>query len=80
MLQALLSDQELHPDVLSTVREAFSLAITHVCFHEREYSHLSPRSVGERLARLVADRASLGERDPRTIRDSALADLRLKGG
>src|SRR5947209_11445413 len=76
MLQALLS-QELHPDVLASVREAYSMAITHVCFHESEFSHLTPRLLGERLAKLVARRASSGERDPIRIRDSALADLRL---
>ena len=56
------------------------MAITHVCFHESEFSHLTPRLLGERLAKLVARRASSGERDPIRIRDSALADLRLKRG
>jgi len=75
MLQALLSDETLHPDVLAAGREAYSLAITHVCFHESEYSHVSPRSIGENLAKLIACRIKLGERDPVKIRDSALTDL-----
>ena len=49
-----------------------------MCFHESEYSHLSPRTLGK-LAKLVADKVSAGEKDPIRIRDEALADLRLKG-
>jgi hypothetical protein len=79
MLQALISDHDLHPDALAAVREGYALAITHVCYNEGEYSHLSPRSLGERLARLVELQATSGERDPLRIRDSALADLRLNG-
>src|SRR3954467_3034849 len=62
MLQALLSDETLHPDVLAAGREAYSLAITHVCFHESEYSHVSPRSIGENLAKLIACRQLGGAR------------------
>jgi hypothetical protein len=78
MLQALLSDETLHPDVVAAGREAYSLAITHVCFHESEYSHVNPRSIGENLAKLIVCRINLGERDPRKIRDSALTELQLK--
>jgi hypothetical protein len=49
MLQALLSDETLHPDVVAARREAYSLAITHVCFHESEYLHVSPRSIVGKL-------------------------------
>jgi len=64
MLQALLSDETLHPDVVAARREAYSLAITHVCFHESEYLHVSPRSIGENFAKLIACRINLGEHDP----------------
>jgi hypothetical protein len=33
------SDETLHPDVIAAGRKAYSLAITHVCFHESEYLH-----------------------------------------
>ena len=79
MLSALVSGQPLHREALPTFREAYSLVITHVCFHESEYSHLSPRTLGDELAKLVADKVSAGEKDPIRIRDGALADLRLKG-
>jgi hypothetical protein len=39
---------------------------------------VSPRTLGK-LAKLVADKVSAGEKDPIRIRDEALADLRLKG-
>ena len=74
----LLSDETLHPDVVAAGREAYSLAITHVCFHESEYSHVNPRSIGGNLAKLIACRINLGERDPRKIRDGALTELQLK--
>jgi hypothetical protein len=78
MSQALLSDETLHPDVVAARREAYSLAITHVCFHESEYLHVSPRSIGENFAKLIACRINLGEHDPVKIRDTALTELRLK--
>jgi hypothetical protein len=78
MLQALLSDETLHPDVIAAGRKAYSLAITHVCFHESKYSHVSPRFIGENLAKLVACRINLGERDPVKIRDSAVTELQSK--
>ena len=78
MLSALVSGQPLHREELPKFREAYSLVITHVCYHESEYSHLSPRTLGK-LAKLVADKVSAGEKDPIRIRDEALADLRLKG-
>jgi hypothetical protein len=80
MLQALLSDETLHPDVVAARREAYSLAITHVCFHESEYLHVSPRSIGENFAKLIACRINLGEHDPVKIRDTALTELRLHDG
>src|SRR3954453_22268300 len=77
MLSALVSGQPLHRQALPRFREAYSLVITHVCFHESEYSHLSPRTLGK-LAKLVADKVSAGEKDPIRIRDEALADLGSK--
>ena len=49
-----------------------------MCFHESEYSHLSPRTLGK-LAKLVADKVRAGEKDPIRIRDGALADLKGYG-
>src|SRR3954447_22373150 len=80
MLQALLSDETLHPDVLAAGREAYSMAITHVCFHESEYSHVSPRSIGENLAKLIACRIKSGERDPVKIRDNRPSMGEMKPG
>jgi len=78
MLSAFVSGQPLHREELPKFREAYSLVITHVCFHDSGYSHVSPRTLGK-LAKLVADKVSAGEKDPIRIRDEALADLRLKG-
>src|SRR3954447_26688935 len=75
MLSALVSRQPLRREALLTFREAYSLVITHVCFHESGYSHLSPRTLGK-LAKVVADKVSAGEKDPIRIRDGALADLK----
>jgi len=75
MLSALVSGQSLHRQALPRFREAYSLVITHVCYHESEYSHLSPRTLGK-LAKLIADKVSAGEKDPIRIRDRALADLK----
>ena len=75
MLSTLVSGQPLHRQALPTFREAYSLVITHVCYHESEYSHLSARTLGK-LAKLVADKVSAGEKDPIRIRDRALADLK----
>jgi hypothetical protein len=75
MLSTLVSRQTLHRQALPTFREAYSLVITHVCYHESEYSHLSPRTLGK-LAKLVAGKVSAGEKDPIRIRDGALADLK----
>jgi hypothetical protein len=40
------SDETLHPDVIAAGRKAYSLAITHVSFHESEYLHVSPQFFG----------------------------------
>jgi hypothetical protein len=42
MLLAPACDRPVHCDPLTTVRKAYSLAITHVCCHGNEYSQRSP--------------------------------------
>jgi hypothetical protein len=67
----------LQPEDQDRAREAYSLAVTHIRFHEAEFAHVQSRSLSTRLARVVIRLAGKNrEYDPEKLSQQALSVLR----
>jgi hypothetical protein len=67
----------LEPEDQERACEAFSLAVTHICFHEAEFAHVQSRTLSTRLAHLVIRLAGKNpEDDPEKLNQQALSVLR----
>jgi hypothetical protein len=70
----------LEPEDRERAREAFSLAVTHICFHEAEFAHVQSRTLSTRLAHLVIRLAGKNPKDdPEKLSQQALSVLRYDG-
>lgn len=70
----------LQPEDLNKAREAYSLAITQICFNEAEFAHIQPRSLTTRLAHLVIRLVQKNAaQDAEDVSEQALSVLRLTG-
>ncbi len=70
----------LEPEDLNKAREAYSLAITQICFNEAEFAHIQPRTLTTRLAHLVIRLVQKNQaQDAEEISEEALSVLRLSG-
>jgi hypothetical protein len=67
----------LEPEDLKKACEAYSLAITHICFNDTEFAHLQQRTLATRLAQLIIRLTPDGQDDDaERLSERALSVLR----